>query len=433
MRVFLGFLFSLIVVFACVAKDGERDYPSWFIVAPAPDNAESVVIEEAIPPAQEEQSMQKNEEPVIGSIKSRKGHIKKSHFAKALNDSIKDKHFAKNNKDLLLAEKLFKAAYANSNNANVVVSPLSFYTVSVLIANGVVDETLFEFSSIFPVLHLGDVNKMLKDYLDEKKDSISIYNSLWGKAFGEHYQSLMAEELGVEAWGIENSTQIINDWVGTRTQGNIKAFATTEKIASDDMFASGAILFMPEKPPFEIKQADVKQFFNLDGTISKVTLLKGEAVADYFENADMQVVKLAYPSGDTLTLFLPNNDIDFEDFIDEININILKPKFERKEVQILIPNFDFEYGINGIQNIYELFGVKRIFAKENYDFAKMVSFDEQIKIKNVFLKSRISLGRENATSDAEDLSTKVFFEADHPFVFMLNDGDFIGAYIMGDK
>jgi hypothetical protein len=50
------------------------------------------------------------------------------------------------------------------------------------------------------------------------------------------------------------------------------------------------------------------------------------------------------------------------------------------------------------------------------------------------MKSLIIIGADSATSDNKtDLSTKVSFEADHPFVFMLNDGDFIGAYIFGEE
>lgn len=420
---------SGLIVFAVQAKDGERDYPTWFVVSHTEDEAASVAAESQETAESPKEAVAEEES---SEVKPRRLRMNRAHLAKK-EKAQEENRFAKNNKDLLLAEKLLKQVYQENLSGNFVVSPLSFYTVSVLLANGVVDETLFEFSSMFPVLHLAEVDKMLKTYIDSKKESIELPNALWSGAFSEHYKTLMQEYLGAELWGIKDSTKIINDWVNARTQGGLKTFAEPEKATPEDVYASGGALFKIMKAPFKTQNTTIRQFFNIDETVSNIKFLQGEVAAGYFENEDMQVLRLTYPTGDKLTLWLPNSDIDFEEFIDEINVGFLKSGFEKKEVKVIIPEIDITYAIKNVAEVYELMGVKRIFEKENFDFAKMISFDNATKIKKVFLNARVMM-RENLSDDeTEELSAKISFEADHPFIFMINDGDFIGAYVSGKK
>ena len=338
-----------------------------------------------------------------------------------------------NNKDLLLTEKLLKLVYLENSSSNIVVSPLSFYAISVLIANGVVDETLFEFSSIFPVLHLAEADKMLKAYIDTKRETVSLHSALWSGAFSEHYKTLMQEYLGAELWGIQDSTQIINDWINARTQGALSSFAEPEKATSEDVYASGGAWFKIKEAPFRVQNTSTRQFFNLDETVSNIKFLQGEVVADYFENEDMQIVRLLYPTGDKLTIWLPNSNVDFDEFVDAADLNFLRSDFERKEVKIVIPEFDINYTIHDTASVYDALGIKRIFEKDNYDFAKMISFDNASTVKKVFLSSRIAMKENVSDEETGELSAKISFEADHPFIFMLNDGDFIGVYISGKE
>lgn len=429
MRVFLGILLSSLLVFAVQAKDGERDYPTWFVVNHAEDEAAPVAAESQ---KTAESSKEAVSDEKSSEVKPNKLRMKRIHLVKKENVQ-KESRFAKNNKDLLLTEKLLKSIYNENRASNFVISPLSFYAVSVLIANGVVDETLFEFSSIFPVLHLAEVDKLLKTYVDSKKNSISLYSALWSGAFSEHYKALMQEYLGAELWGIKDSTKIINDWINVRTNGKIDAFVEPENATSEDVYASSAAMFKIMKAPFKTQNTSVRQFFNLDETISNIKFLQGEAVADYFENEDMQVLKLTYSMGDKLTLWLPSSDVDFDAFVDEFDLNWLKPEFEKKEVKIIIPQFDIKYIVKNVFGIYETMAITRIFKKENYDFAKMVSFDNPTKINKVFLASQVSMQENLLNDETEELSAKISFEADHPFIFMINDGDFIGAYVSGKQ
>lgn len=429
MRVFLGVLFSAMIVFAVQAKDGERDYPTWFVVEHTEETAEAAVIEnkETIESTREVVSEGKNEE-----IKPRKSRFDRNRFAKR-ERIIEENRFAKNNKDLLLTEKLLKIIYQNNSLSNFVVSPLSFYTVSVLVANGVVDETLFEFSSMFPVLHLAEVDKVLKSYIDSKNESISLNSALWSGAFSDHYKTLMQEYLGAEFWGVEDSTQVINDWINTRTQGVLDTLGEPEKAIPEDVYVSGGAWFKMKEAPFKVQSTSVRQFFNLDETVSNIKFLQGEVAAEYFENEDMQILRLSYSTGDKLTIWLPNSDIDFDAFVDEIDLNFLRPEFERKDVKIVIPEFDIKYTIKQTANVFASLNIKRIFEKDNYDFAKMISFDNATKVKKIFVSSRMALTENVSDSPTEELSAKISFEADHPFVFMVNDGDFAGVYISGEK
>ena len=424
MRVFLGVLFSAMIVFAVQAKDGERDYPMWFVVEHTEETTEPTVVDN--------KEVAESSKEIVSVTENEEVKLRKSRFAKR--EKVQEEYrFAKNNKDLLLAEKLLKHLYQEDPLSNFVVSPLSFYAVSVLIANGVVDETLFEFSTMFPVLHLAEVDKMLKSYIDSKKEGVSLHTALWSGAFSEHYKTLMQEYLGAELWGIKDSTQIINDWVNARTQGVIRQFAAPEKATVEDIYVSGGAWLKVKDAPFKVQNTTTRQFFNLDETVSNIKFLQGEVAADYFENEDMQVLRLSYPTGDKLTLWLPNSNVDFDMFVDKMGLNFLKPNFEKKEVKIIIPEIDIEYAIKDASEVYAALNIKRIFEKDNYDFAKMISFDNVAKIKKVFISSRIAVKENVSDKSEEELSAKISFEADHPFIFMINDGDFVGAYVSGEK
>ena len=427
MKVFLGVLFSAMIVFAVHAKDGERDYPTWFVVEQSENTTDHI---QTTTPKAEEPSRELLSDVDKQEINPKRLKHKKSRFSKSENEQ-ENTRFAKNNKDLLLAEKMLKLMYRNTDN--FVVSPLSFYATSVLIANGVVDETLFEFSSVFPVLHLTEADKTLKNYVDTKKNSVSLHLALWSSAFSEHYKMLMKEYLNAELWGIADSTQIINDWLNAKTQGIIATYGEPEKADANSIYVSSYALFKENNAPFNVQNTSIRQFFNLDETVSNIKFLQGETIADYFENEDMQVLRLAYSNGDKLTLWLPNSDVDFDDFIETIDLNFLTPDFEREEVKVSLPEFDIEYTIKNAQEIYEALNIKRIFEKENYDFAKMISFDNPTKIKKVFNSSRIMVKENISEKSEEELSAKISFIADHPFIFMINNGDFIGVYALGKK
>ena len=86
---------------------------------------------------------------IIMIVTEKEFMVEQSLFSQLTDDKYR---FANNNKDLELASKWLKKEFESARMQNILLSPLDFYFASVLMANGVVDQTLVEFSKMFSVL-----------------------------------------------------------------------------------------------------------------------------------------------------------------------------------------------------------------------------------------------------------------------------------------
>lgn len=358
-------------------------------------------------------------------------------------------NFSLNNQNLRLAAVWLKQEMPKAEGKNFVLSPLSFYILSVLIANGVVDESLLEFSKIFPVLRIRDVDAKLAEYLKSQNEGIMLVNSLWGKVFSRRYREQMNNMLGTEIWSLQEDTAPINAWLKEKIGGAFNNAVEIRPVPEGALFLAGAAYFDGEwKFPFEEENTKLLNFYNMDGSIGKVMMMSQELVTDYYEDAVMQAVRLYFASGDYLTVFLPRAASDFNKFAANIGERRLKPEFNRERVEVSLPQFELFYKISDFRSLYALFGVQKIFLPDNYDFAKMINYDFPAYVEEVALQTKIRVretrvrsGGAGGNGAAETVKPSVVtglsgkdvkeFRANRPFIFMVNEGDIIGVYVKG--
>jgi len=445
-------LWGLLFVVFCslsMAAWADREYPTWFIAKDRPLEVEkSVELSEDVDDEELQQSDVQNE--VKQDVVQEKTAVMVENEPKLQDETkplvmVSDKlRFARNNKDLILAQKWLQKEFREDNSKNIVLSPLSFYSASVLLANGVVDETLFEFSNMFPVLQLAVVNKQMQTYINSKKGSLSVYLSLWGSTFSSHYQTLMQQKLGAEIWGLSDTTAPINEWINVRTEGMITTIAPEKDVSKEDIILASAVCFKNKwQIPFDADRTKDGEFLNLNGQKSPILMMHKKSNVLYYEDDVMQAVRLFYKTGDYITILLPKEGVSFEDFIDELSIQEFMPAFEATEVELFIPKFDYEYEVSNSKEVYKMMGISKIFSGSNYDFAKMVNFDTPEYISDVYFKARITIDEER--TEATEVSTATTskgaapvvsmetFRANRPFIFMINNGDFIGAITHGNN
>lgn len=358
-------------------------------------------------------------------------------------------NFSLNNQNLRLAAVWLKQEMSKAEGKNFVLSPLSFYILSVLIANGVVDESLLEFSKIFPVLRIRDVDAKLAEYLKSQNEGIMLVNSLWGKVFSRRYREQMNNMLGTEIWSLQEDTAPINAWLKEKIGGAFNNAVEIRPAPEGALFLAGAAYFDGEwKFPFEEENTKLLNFYNMDGSIGKVMMMSQELVTDYYEDAVMQAVRLYFAFGDYLTVFLPRAASDFNKFAANIGERRLKPEFNRERVEVSLPQFELFYKISDFRSLYALFGVQKIFLPDNYDFAKMINYDFPAYVEEVGLQTKIRVretrvrsGGAGGNGAAETVKPSAVtglsgkdvkeFRANRPFIFMVNEGDIIGVYVKG--
>lgn len=353
----------------------------------------------------------------------------------AVKASFEEERFASNGKDLMIAFLWMKKEIAA--NKNFVVSPWGAYMSAVVLANGVIDETLSEFSRIFSVLHLSRINRRLLEYGEKKKNSISVYNSLWGTSFSTRYQQVIAKMLNTEVWGISDDVSQLNNWLEVRTNGEGAAVTAAETVGTGDIFAVNAGYFDAGVLPFFETYYKRQQAFHAgDGKVFNIETMWQTGKADYFEDDVMQAVRLFYKNGDFLTLFKPKQGYDLREFAAMLNARKLDfaylPGMRRNvNMEIFMPEFAVLHNASDTKKVFGMLGIRKIFTLNN-DFAKMVSFDEQAKIKSLYLQAGVKVYGGKEVSGRRPVSdASVVFQIDRPFFFMINNGDFIGALVDG--
>ena len=405
--------------------DMEEMMKIWYIVAAC------ALFYSGLVKAQYYQPVENNFEEIDADVDANATDVKEDNVLK---DKLIDTsvHFAQRNKDLAIAKTWLQQEFSRNEGKNIVVSPLSFYLSAVLLANGVVDEGLIEFSNLFSVLRLSDVGRKINEYMYREKDSTFINVSLWGKAFSDRYQKMMSEQFGAEVWGIKESTSAINDWAATRTKGVIKKIAPVKDVAENELYV-GSIAYFKGQLPLTTYSVTEENF---NGKKYKVATLSAQVEADYYEDNEKQAIRLACGHDDLLTILLPKEDVDFDEFVEKLDVYNLIPEFdERGSVNLSLPVLNFDYGTVFAKNVYDTFNISRIFMKENYSFAKMVSFDEDIYLRDLFMVSKIDIGAQgtpSSSTDKKNIVTKYTFNANRPFVFIVNKGDFIGTFVWGN-
>ena len=357
--------------------------------------------------------------------------------AKEITSSMDKVRFIKGNKDLLWAKNFLRIEFEASKSKNIAVSPLSVYLSSVILANGVVDESLAEFSGMFSILHLGEVNRQIKEYVEDKQ-IFSFYTALWGKQFSSRYEKLMKSLSGVEMWGIKDTTEQINNWANVRTKGSVLEIGEVKDVLDKEIYLSQVVQAnLQWENPFYEKNTQKTVFHGLNGQKSFVWMMNKVEKTDYYEDDEMQAIRLYASTGDYLVVLLPREGVSFSEFVKNINISKLKPRFTQVvAVDIFLPRMSFNYTLSRPLKIFENLGVKRIFAKENNDFAKMVNFDSPSVIKDVYLNTVISItDSKNVKENIDNGKPKntIQFNADRPFIFVINNGEFIGTFVSGYK
>ena len=187
--------------------------------------------------------------------------------------------FSADDADFYFTSKFLKTAFEEKKD-NFVVSPLSVYVATALLANGADGNSKEELENILnepkspywdtPPVDIKTLNKDISDYMVQKKNTIKITNTLAGKNFRPDYIAKMEKELFA-------------------TVNDKKAEPGKLKIINEVEFKDNWT------HPFEKRLTQVKEFHSLDGQIDEVDMMHDYArTVDYYQDEEMQAVRLPY-------------------------------------------------------------------------------------------------------------------------------------------
>ena len=394
--------------------------------------------------------------------------------SRADDNAVKDEYLG-------LSLGLLQAKISNATG-NFVLSPFSVYMATDLLANGADGQTLEKLQKMILSprhnLSVADINQDLGKYMQNISPAVKINNSVWGNQFKPEYIKTV-EALAAEAHDLPQNTQVINDWVSEKTEGKIKDIVPLTTPAPDDLYLVNTVYFNDKwANTFDIKETEVKPFYNLeDKQPTDIYMMHKHYMeySQYYENEQFQAVRLWYESysipkegvdtqsleattdfnnsidypANYIDLILPKRNVDFKGFVRNLrmqNIKIPYGKYDDVELDLYLPRFEIDYK-TPLKQWFRAGGIPLSRDDEGVDFSAMS--DAPHYVSNIIHQANIRVdekGTEAAAATAIMVATygisrspkpKVLqhkiFNADRPFIFVINDGLFIGAFINGMK
>jgi len=358
--------------------------------------------------------------------------------------------------DQQFAFELFREVNGQSEEDNLMISPLSVSYALGMTYNGSAGDTKEAFRQ---VLHFGEltdqeVNESFKDLmgqlvnLDENVE-FSIANSIWYRlgyqvleAFintNREYFDAAIEELDFSDPG---AVDIINQWIEDKTNGKIRDML--DYIPADAvMYLVNAIYFNASwKYQFDPEDTYEGDFTLEGGSIHRTDFMQVEGSFSYTSQENFRAVELPYgDSAFSMVILLPEMDVTVDELADAMNADSWDSWFESSyttNVLVNLPRFKYEFKSLLNDPLFNL-GLGIAFT-ESADFSN-IKPESGIFISRVIHQTYIDVneeGTEAAAATVVEMLDSAYpgggplhFVADRPFLYVIRENSTGAIIFMG--
>jgi len=349
-----------------------------------------------------------------------------------------------------------------TNKGNVFFSPYSISTALAMTYEGARGQTAEEMQKVFYFPE--DSNTMRNGYANlyaeinkpGKKYKLSAANALWAEndfQFLDEYFNVVDQYYNSKVTNLdfkhdpEGSRVTINNWVEDKTNDKIKDLIPSGMIDSmTRLVLTNAVYFKGEW----VKQFNKDDTIERDFTTESNNIVKAfmmqrtddESIFNYGENSMLQILEMPY-SGDDLSMIIilpkENNLDDVENSFTMDKLSDWKNELEEQRVNVFLPRFKFETKYFMAEDLAEM-GMPTAFG--NADFSGMTG-KMDLAISQVIHQAFVEVNEEGTeaaaatavivkeTSAGPDGPTIPVFNANHPFVFIIQQKDTGNILFMG--
>jgi serpin B len=246
----------------------------------------------------------------------------------------------------------------------------------------------------------------------------------------------------------ESSRKEINSWVENQTESKIKDLLSKGSVNSmTRLVLTNAIYFKGDwKEAFSEDCTYKDSFFLSNGDRTEVDMMcmgDKNKKFNYFEEDDLQVIELPYKGEDiSMMILLPKqgNLKELEGNITPESLERYRNEMQREKVKIFLPSFKLETQYSMSQDLADM-GMPKAFTPDAEFTGMSEASGDKLFISNIIHKAFVELdevGTEAAAATgvtmeitAMPTQTVPIFDADHPFIFMIQDGDTGNVLFMG--
>ena len=344
----------------------------------------------------------------------------------------------------------------SDNNENVFFSPLSVSTAFAVVYEGAKGKTSEEISKVFGFQtndseRRSSFKNIIKNLNEpDSQYALNIANAIWlaqdFKPISDYVETskiYYESEVNTVNFISDEGVHTINGWIKDKTENKIKQLLSpgstnesTRLVITNAIYFNGTWVY-----PFEKERTRDSEFkINSDQTIQTPMMYLPPTTLNYTETEQLEILKLPY-HGDTLSMFiLLPKDIDgiysLEESFTLNNFSEWKKEISERHMAVFLPKFTFEtdYDLKkSLQNI----GIKTAFDKHNADFGKITQI-EDLYIAFAIHKAFVDVNEAGTKAAgvtgigvSAAVSVQPTFNADHPFIFIIQDNKTGNILFMG--
>ena len=340
----------------------------------------------------------------------------------------------------------FFSKFSQTQDGNVLVSPVSLLYCLALLANGADGNTLKQIEEAVG-MDLDDLNRFVAAFSESLYTGdgcdVSLANSVWIKndpalVVEEDFLQANADWLDADVFAAdfgEETLKDINSWVSDKTDGMINN--VLESIDPGTlMYLINTLLFDSEwETKYKSSQIQDGVFTNYDSSTTSVNMMSSKESL-YYSYGGAQGFAKKYKGGAySFVAILPDENVDIYDFaanMDSDFFNNYLKSGKYGEVYAKIPEFKFESELIMLNEILASMGMEDMFIQSKANLRKMGHYGDLelmldfISQKTVIDVSRngtkaaaVTIGGIKATSIPRDEVHYVYL--DRPFVYAIID------------
>ncbi|XP_067006404.2 leukocyte elastase inhibitor [Anabrus simplex] len=283
--------------------------------------------------------------------------------------------------------------------------------------------------------------------------TLELANKLYADKSGQIYleyvtkiQDVFKADVGVVDFQNDGRAALkdINEWAETATHGKIKNVISQDLLKSNTrLIALNAVYFYGKwLYTFNERRTEKKDFHLSTGLTVKADLMKQKGRFPYGQFDDFEVLKMYYQGKDTsMIILLPSERFGLakvESKLHELNFANINLGLWTRDVIVTLPKFRVESDMN-LKSPLKKMGISNIFDPEA-NFSKISS--KRLHISDIVQKAFVEVTEEGTEAAAVTGSSTiirpgpppqlpVYFTADHPFVFIIQDENSKAILFMG--
>lgn len=346
---------------------------------------------------------------------------------------------------------LLAQAAENSNEENIILSPLSASMLIGMLMNGADGETLEQIQEMLGFddeASIEEINAYYRQLIDvlpalDQYTTVRLANGIWAAerfpVFAEYIEackkSFDAEAKNVPTFTDQKVIDDINRFAAQHTNNLIKKIIDPSMVDGNTVMALANALYFKAKWQDKFKRGQTKpqKFTTLAGNEIQIDMLHRTAEMKYGESEDYQLVELPYKGGKYCAdIILPAEGLDIRRWIQELDAERWQQMMSNTsgpEIELALPKFALKYDRKLNTDLQALgmtdaFGIKANFShlssQETYvDLIRQscfMQFDE-----DGTEAAAVTIGI--VQPKAADIPEK-YFIADRPFVLIIRERDY---------